>query len=79
MTTEKNTPAKAPYRMTRVNITANPNYVPRSTRPRTRYPDIETRTHTFFETLEAAEEYRAANGGTIEKLSATGKSYQRLR
>lgn len=80
MTTEKNIKTtKAPYRMTRVTRTPNPKYVPRSLNSRTRYPDIETTTHTFFETLEAAVAYQAANGGTIEALSATGKSYQRLK
>ncbi|MDJ0322135.1 hypothetical protein [Pseudarthrobacter sp. PS3-L1] len=68
--------SKAPFRITKLLISPNPRYVPGSNHPRKRNYDIETRTHTFFKTIEEARLYRQECGGCIEALSSTGKSYQ---
>lgn len=78
MTTSENT-AKSPYRVEVTTWTPNPKYLRGSFAATTRHAEIQSKAFTFFETLEDAQAFAAANRGWVQALSATGKSYRPVR
>lgn len=68
-----------PYRVTKTVTTSNRKYYAGSTDPRRSNPLTQRHERYYFPTLEAAQAFQSRNGGVVQALTASGKSYQSVR
>lgn len=69
----------APYRVTTTTQVSNRKYYAGSTDPRRSSPVKVIREHFYYSTLEAAQAFQAKNGGVVQALTASGKSYRTIK
>ena len=70
---------KKQFRVETTTYTLNPKYIRGSFASTTKHREIASKSLAFFDTQEDAEEYANVNGGFVQELSASGKSYRMIK